>query len=301
MNDFTWVWIPITILAAGLQTGRNAIQLHLTNQLGTVGATLVRFLYGFPVSVLLTGIVIVLSKSEIPNVNYSFVLYVIVGAYAQILATALMLSAMRYRGFVVVTALTKAEPIEVAVFGLIILNDQLSTLSTVGIICATFGVILLSHNPANNIRKLGLYPVLTALSAGIFFAIASVSFRGAILSIEGGNVLINSSWTLSFCLAIQTLSLCIWMYFFSRSELIQTFKLRRIAFLGGALGALASSCWFLGFALTAAANVRTLGLIEIFFAQILTWRIFIQKITPKEILGIAGITLGVGVLLLSQI
>ena len=90
------------------------------------------------------------------------------------------------------------------------------------------------------------------------------------------------------------------MYFFNRNELIQTFKLWRISFVGGLLGALASKGWFLGFALTAAANVRTLGLIEILFAQILTRRIFLTRVSTREFVGISAIILGVGVLLLNQ-
>ena len=39
-----WLWIPITIFAALAQTVRNAAQRHLTPILGTLGATLVRFL-----------------------------------------------------------------------------------------------------------------------------------------------------------------------------------------------------------------------------------------------------------------
>ena len=38
------LWIPITIGAAAAQTARNAAQRHLTPILGTLGATLVRFL-----------------------------------------------------------------------------------------------------------------------------------------------------------------------------------------------------------------------------------------------------------------
>ena len=41
--------------------------------------------------------------------------------------------------------------------------------------------------------------------------------------------------------------------------------------LAGFMGAFASQFWFLAFALTAAANVRTLALVEVLFAQ--GWRI----------------------------
>ena len=39
------LWIPVTLAAAVAQTGRNATQRGLTERLGTMGATNVRFLY----------------------------------------------------------------------------------------------------------------------------------------------------------------------------------------------------------------------------------------------------------------
>ena len=44
----SWLWIVFTVAAAFFQTLRNAMQRELTTTLGTVGATHVRFLFGFP-------------------------------------------------------------------------------------------------------------------------------------------------------------------------------------------------------------------------------------------------------------
>ncbi len=43
----SWLWAVFTIVAAAAQTVRNATQRSLTTSLGTVGATHVRFLFGF--------------------------------------------------------------------------------------------------------------------------------------------------------------------------------------------------------------------------------------------------------------
>ena len=45
-----WLWAVLTVIAAAAQTVRNAAQRELTQQLGTVGATHVRFLFGQPTS-----------------------------------------------------------------------------------------------------------------------------------------------------------------------------------------------------------------------------------------------------------
>ena len=48
------------------------------------------------------------------------------------------------------------------------------------------------------------------------------------------------------------------------------------------MGAFASQFWFLAFALTAAANVRTLALVEVLFAQGVAYYSFKQPIAPRE-------------------
>src|SRR5216683_1487825 len=48
MLDSSWAWALFTVIAAFSQTVRNAAQRQLTAKLGTVGATHVRFLFGFP-------------------------------------------------------------------------------------------------------------------------------------------------------------------------------------------------------------------------------------------------------------
>ena len=47
-----WLWAIFTIIASAGQTVRNAMQRSLTASLGTVGATQIRFLFGFPFSIL---------------------------------------------------------------------------------------------------------------------------------------------------------------------------------------------------------------------------------------------------------
>ncbi|TMJ83184.1 MAG: EamA/RhaT family transporter, partial [Alphaproteobacteria bacterium] len=64
----------------------------------------------------------------------------------------------------------------------------------------------------------------------------------------------------------------------------------------GFMGAFASQFWFLAFALTAAANVRTLALVEVLFAQAVAYYSFHQPLLAREIFGIALIVAGVALL-----
>ena len=52
------LWIPFTVTAALGQVARNAMQRQLTGPLGTWGATNIRFLFGFPFSLVFFAVVI---------------------------------------------------------------------------------------------------------------------------------------------------------------------------------------------------------------------------------------------------
>lgn len=301
-HEWTWLWIPATFFAAACQVGRNAIQRSLTEQLGTIGATQVRFLYGFPFAVLFTTMAIILTGSALPGLNASFLVFTFIGAISQIAATALMLAAMRQRAFVVVTAWTKTEPVQVAVFGMVVLGDQLSIPAIIAILIATVGVtIMAKRSPVSDQsqpQSPGWQPVVMGILAGAGFAVAAVSFRGGILALgQDVHFFVGASWTLSCGLGMQTLMLAVWMRIVQPEIWKKCLSAWRISMWGGLLGASASQGWFLGFALTAAANVRTLGLVEVLFAQVLSWRVFLNKSTPREMLGVTLIVLGVGMLL----
>ena len=80
----TWAWIPIVVAAAAFQTIRNAAQRSLVAELGTLSATLVRFLYGLPFAAL--WLVAVLQFLPAGGVALSFTanyfLWLTVGAVA---------------------------------------------------------------------------------------------------------------------------------------------------------------------------------------------------------------------------
>src|SRR4030081_1244289 len=126
MPDASWLWALFTIVAAAAQTVRNATQRELTAKLGTVGATHVRFLFGFPFAVVFLAIVLVVSGVPLPRPPAVYWAWVLDGALTQIAATALMLAAMSDRSFVVVYAYIKTEPVQVALFGLVILGDAVT-------------------------------------------------------------------------------------------------------------------------------------------------------------------------------
>ena len=296
--SLTLLWIPATLAAAAAQTARNATQRKLTDTLGTVGATQVRFLYGFPFALLFLGVVFAVSGEAIPGPTGEFLVFVLVGAVAQIVATALMLAAMRERSFAVVTALIKTEPVQVALFGLLLLGDRLTPMTAAAIVIATAGVVLMSFKPGSiDLTGGGRRPVLFGIVAGGFFALAAIGFRGAILALPSGGFLLRATTTVVWGLGLQTALLVAWLTAFNRPALIGSLREWRPSLSAGFLGALASQFWFIGFALTNAANVRTLALIEVVFAQVVSHRFLAQGTSAREIAGMALMVAGVALLL----
>lgn len=298
--DLSFFWVPVTLVAAAAQTGRNATQRRLTERIGTVGATQVRFLYGFPFALIALAVLRLVTAEAVPMPNGSFLLHVLGGATAQILATALMLSAMRERAFSVVTAYTKTEPVQVALFGFVLLGDQLTLLMGLAIVIATLGVIVMSMKPGASLTSSGLRPVVAGVVSGAFFALAAIGFRGAILSLAEGSSLMRATTTLVWGLGAQTVILLVWLGIFDRKALFASFSAWKPSLGAGFLGALASQFWFLGFALTTAANVRTLALVEVLMAQAVSHRFLSQATTRREIVGMILIVGGVALLLLGQ-
>jgi drug/metabolite transporter (DMT)-like permease len=296
--SLTLLWIPATLAAAAAQTARNATQRKLTETLGTVGATQVRFLYGFPFALLFLGVVFAVSGEAIPGPTGEFLVFVLVGAVAQIVATALMLAAMRERSFAVVTALIKTEPVQVALFGLLLLGDRLTPMTAAAIVIATAGVVLMSFKPGSiDLTGGSRRPVLFGIVAGGFFALAAIGFRGAILALPSGGFVLRATTTVVWGLGLQTALLVAWLTAFNRPALIGSLREWRPSLSAGFLGALASQFWFIGFALTNAANVRTLALIEVVFAQVVSHRFLAQGTSAREITGMALIVAGVALLL----
>src|SRR5207302_10394995 len=83
------LWIPFTIIAALGQVARNAMQRSLTGPLGTWGATNIRFLFGFPFSVVFFAVAVAVSGDHLPVPTASFWPWLLLGALSQIVATGM--------------------------------------------------------------------------------------------------------------------------------------------------------------------------------------------------------------------
>ncbi|WP_291848034.1 EamA family transporter [Bradyrhizobium sp.] len=290
------LWIPFTIIAALGQVARNAMQRSLTGPLGTWGATNIRFLFGFPFSLVFFAAVIFATGDAVPWPPAVFWPWLLLGALSQIAATALMLLAMNDRSFVVTTAYIKTEAIQAAIFGFVFLGDHLTLLKVVAIVIATIGVVITALRPGAVKGFAELKPTLIGLVAGGAFALSAIGFRGAIITVPGVSFVTAASYTLVFGLFVQTLVLTIYLLLRAPDVLAKILGLWKPSMLAGFMGAFASQFWFLAFALTAAANVRTLALVEVLFAQAVSHYTFKQPMSARELSGIVLIVIGVAML-----
>lgn len=296
-----WLWVLATLIAAAAQTARNVTQQGLTRQIGTLGATQVRFVFGLPFAVVFLGLMVWATGESVPELTTASLGYAALGAVAQIAATALMLVTMKSRSFAVTTAWIKTEPVMVAVVAAVTIGDALTVAKFAAIVVATSGVVILSTKPDTArlmLRDLG--PAATGLLAGLFFGLAAIGFRGGILGLPEGGFLIRASTILVVSLAIQAGLLLVWLALFDRRALMASFGVWRSSLSAGFLGAFASQFWFIGFALTTAANVRTLALVEVIMALAVSRYGLRQTVTTRQKVGIAVIVLGVGLLLTAQ-
>src|SRR6478735_1394840 len=294
MFDPSWLWAVFTIVAAAAQTVRNAAQRELTATLGTVGATHVRFLFGFPFALIFFAGVMIVSGQALPRPPPIFWPWILLGAGAQIVATALMLAAMNDRSFVVVYAYIKTEPVQVALFGLVFLGDVVTPGMAAAILIATSGVVTMALKPGTS---MDVRATLLGLAAGAMFALSAVGFRGAILSLGLPSYVMAATFTLVVGLVMQSALLSLFLWVRNPDVLVSIMRAWRPSLFAGFMGALASQFWFLAFALATAASVRTLALVEVLFAQAISRFAFKQATTPREAVGVVLIVVGVLLLL----
>jgi drug/metabolite transporter (DMT)-like permease len=197
---------------------------------------------------------------------------------------------------VVTTAYIKTEAIQTAIFGFVFLGDHLTTLKVIAILIATIGVVITALRPGGAKGFADVRPTVLGLVSAATFALSANGFRGAIITISGVSFVTAATYTLVFGLFVQTLVLTVYLLMRAPGVLRAILGLWKPSVFAGFMGAFASQFWFLAFALTAAANVRTLALVEVLFAQGVAYYSFKQPLSARELSGIVLIVVGVALL-----
>lgn len=295
------LWIPITIAAAFSQNLRSALQKKLKATLSTWGATAARFIFAAPFALILACVVIALSGDGLPQINLTFLGYGAFGGIAQIAATGLLIHLFSYQNFSVATAYTKTEPIQTALFGIILLGDTLSLEIAIAILVSLIGVILVSI-PAGELSPkswLNKKAAIGILSGGLF-GLSAVAYRGASLSLDFGDAFYRASITLAFVTVLQSIIMLVVLRVREPSQTAKLFREWRTAGLVGVAGMLGSLAWFTAFTLQNAAHVRALGQIEVIFTLAASFFFFKERITTREVGGVCLVSIGILALVLAS-
>ena len=287
-----WLWVVFTLGASSAQTARNAMQRDLVGTVGAQGATYVRFLFGLPFAVLFLVLARALVGLPLPIPGSAALVWIFVGATTQIAATALMLTAMRERSFLVTIAYTKTEPVLVALFSIVVLGEHPTWTTALAIALATAGVLAMSL-PRGDGAAHSWRPALIGLGSGAFFGLSAISFRVGLLALGSPSFVLAATTTLVLGLAIQCALILGWLLARDRALLRAILANWRRSLFAGLMGAMASQMWFLAFAISTATKVRTLGLIEVPMAHVVTRRVFKQGMGPADLLGTALVAAGV--------
>ena len=288
-------WIILSIAAAAFQTLRFMLQKHLSmGTLSTGGATFARFAYSMPFVVTLALGYVFFSGAEWPSYSGLFWAYALSGGLAQILATWCVVALFAQRNFAVGITFKKTEVIQTALVGPLVLGDRITLTGLVAIIIGLLGVLILSDNRISGQgarlfnRAAGL-----GLMSGALFAISAVSYRGATLEIASDDPFLRACVTLAIVTASQALGMAAWLAWRERGEITRVIAARRTAVWMGITGMGGSLCWFTAFTLQNAAYVFAVGQIEVIFSLMASTLFFREKVSARELMGIALLSISI--------
>lgn len=289
---FTLLWIPATLAASVLQVARNALQRGLMPKSGPWAATLVRFLFGLPFAAAFALAARLFTPNAALHLTALFWGASLTGALSQVLATAALLVSMRRAGFAVGVCTQQSALPLAAILGLIGFHDTLRPLAWAGV-AITSGALAVLTWPRQAAGPRPVSGALFGLLSGLAFGYALNAYRQAATQLDPHHAIFAAVSTVCITQTVQTLALTGLLLMWDRAALRAVFAAWRQSLAAGLCGALASSCWLTALALTPAAQVRALGVIEAPISALAGRRMFKERLSLWQWLAGAGAAVGV--------
>ena len=290
------IWIYFTLLAALMQAIRTAGQKQLTQHLNAMATTAVRYIYALPFAWLYLWWVLDYRQLTMPELNTTFLQYALIACVMQILGTVCLVAAFNYRNFAVATSLAKTEAIQVAVLGVVLFSASLTALGWLSVVIGVVGVLLVSkvkftykdvfQNPGAGF----------GLAAGLGLALTTLLIRQSSLALNS-DLLLSAALTLTFMITVQTLFSLVYVYLQDKQQVQFMIQQWRLCLFVGVTSVIGSIGWFTAASFQNAAYVKALGQVEFFITLFITYRIFKEKISLIEYLGMGLIIASVVILL----
>ncbi len=289
-----FIFIPITACAATFQVARNALQRSLMGDAGPWGATLVRFLFGLPFSLVFVAVCWMIWPHANLNFAPRFWIAASLGAAAQVGATAALLTCMGKSGFAIGAAFQQSSLPFAAIVGWAVLHESQGPLGWAGVALASAGLLALSW-PKRGVERGAASGIVFGLISGACYAIALNAYRAASLTVEPHHAAFAAVVTSSATQALQSVGLVVWLAWKDPASLRAVTKSWRASLGAGFAGATASALWITALALAPAAPVRAVGVIELPLSALVGRRLFAENLTLRQ-LAWGGAT-GLGVVL----
>ncbi len=288
----SWLWIPLTLGAAAMQTVRTAGQKRLSEDVSNLMATLTRFLFGLPFALAYLGALMIIYGWAPPPIDTEFLTFTFIAAVSQIIGTVLLIHMFRFRNFTVGTAYARTEAFLTAVLGALFFSEVVSLPGWAAISTSIVGVVLITVARGSQIEGGLLRQLFTPIAgmgvtSGLGFALAALSLRRASLSLGDPNFLATAALTLVTVIAIETVLLGVIVAVRDREQFTAMRGKLKIGTFIGATSMLGSVGWFTAMTLEQASYVRAFGQIEFIFAMLVSTRLFRERYTRNELVGIA--------------
>jgi drug/metabolite transporter (DMT)-like permease len=281
------IWIPITMAAALVQTLRFVLQRQLKGAgLSTGGATFSRFLFAAPLAAAVAG-ALLLGQAQVPALSGRFWAFAVAGGTGQIVATFCTVALFHERNFAVGIGFTKTETVLVAAFSAVVLGEHVSPQGLAAIAVGFLGVLLLTRAKGAGGARVFNRATVLGLMAGGFFGASAIGYRGATLELLPAEFFFRAALTLACVTAFQTLAMGLWLRLAEPGELSRVARAWRRTLAVGVTGMLGSLGWFTAFSLQNAAYVRAVGQVEVVFTILVSWLVFRERLTLRELAGIA--------------
>ena len=290
------LWIPFTVMAAFMQSWRNAFQKRLSTDVDTLGVTLARFILAVPMAALYAFVLFSYEGSAVPQMNAKFYLAIVLAAISQIFATALMVKLFRLRNYAMGVGLAKSEAVIAAVLGALLFAAPLSAMAWCGVIIGSIAVWLMSV--PKGMRNISWPTLLIGLASGLCFAFTTLWVREASLMTQLP-FLQSAAYVLFWVLLVQTLILLLWLLVRSPQTLRALCLKPKLVFIISFCSFVGSIGWFTAMSLETVALVKTLGQIEIFFTLLISAKWFKERLQRSDKWGLGLILIGAVLVILA--
>lgn len=280
-----------------MQALRTAGQKQLSSHLNAMATTSVRYVYALPFAWLYLYWLSEVKDVAIPQVNVEFIQLASIASVTQILGTAFLVAAFKYRNFAVATSLAKTEAIQVAIVGAILFSAPLSHMGWFSVVVGVVGVLMVSkvkftardifQNPGAGF----------GLASGLGLAVTTLLIRESSLALES-DLMLSAAVTLVFMVTVQSILSLIYVAIQDRKQLPNMITQWRLCLFVGITSVIGSIGWFTAASFQNAAYVKALGQVEFFITLFLTYRFFKEKISFVEYIGMLLILISVIVLLI---